>query len=116
MNSGRFIGVMSGTSLDGVDVVLAAIDDHVVAQQASLSYPVPLALKEAILAICQGSSSHFRNMVSLIPARAIFCRRRAGADAAGAAVGERCGGDRLPRPDCVARARRRRAPYAANRR
>ncbi|EMO7188742.1 anhydro-N-acetylmuramic acid kinase [Pluralibacter gergoviae] len=54
MNSGRFIGVMSGTSLDGVDVVLAAIDDHVVAQQASLSYPVPLALKEAILAICQG--------------------------------------------------------------
>ena len=54
MNSGRCIGVMSGTSLDGVDVVLAAIDDHVVAQQASLSYPVPLALKEAILAICQG--------------------------------------------------------------
>lgn len=54
MNSGRFIGVMSGTSLDGVDVVLAAIDDSVVAQQASLSYPVPLALKEAILAVCQG--------------------------------------------------------------
>ncbi|MBC6271713.1 anhydro-N-acetylmuramic acid kinase, partial [Acinetobacter baumannii] len=25
MKSGRFIGVMSGTSLDGVDVVLAAI-------------------------------------------------------------------------------------------
>lgn len=54
MNSGRFIGVMSGTSLDGVDVVLAAIDDNIVAQQASLSYPVPVALKEAILAICQG--------------------------------------------------------------
>ena len=54
MNSGRFIGVMSGTSLDGVDVVLAAIDDNVVAQQASLSYPVPLVLKEAILAVCQG--------------------------------------------------------------
>ncbi|MBE5642213.1 hypothetical protein HIN48_00005 [Salmonella enterica subsp. enterica serovar Dublin] len=27
MKSGRFIGVMSGTSLDGVDVVLAAIDE-----------------------------------------------------------------------------------------
>ncbi|HAB75423.1 anhydro-N-acetylmuramic acid kinase, partial [Klebsiella pneumoniae] len=26
MKSGRYIGVMSGTSLDGVDVVLAAID------------------------------------------------------------------------------------------
>ena len=32
MKSGRFIGVMSGTSLDGVDVVLATIDEHRVAQ------------------------------------------------------------------------------------
>ena len=54
MKSGRYIGVMSGTSLDGVDVVLAAIDDRMVAQQASLSWPIPLSLKEAILAICQG--------------------------------------------------------------
>lgn len=37
MKSGRFIGVMSGTSLDGVDVVLAAIDETMVAQQASLT-------------------------------------------------------------------------------
>ena len=35
MKSGRYIGVMSGTSLDGVDVVLAAIDENMVAQQAS---------------------------------------------------------------------------------
>jgi anhydro-N-acetylmuramic acid kinase len=28
MKSGRFIGVMSGTSLDGVDVVLAAINEN----------------------------------------------------------------------------------------
>lgn len=54
MKSGRYIGVMSGTSLDGVDVVLAAMDENMVAQQASLSYPIPIALKEAILAICQG--------------------------------------------------------------
>ncbi|XPE41564.1 anhydro-N-acetylmuramic acid kinase [Shigella flexneri] len=27
MKSARFIGVMSGTSLDGVDVVLATIDE-----------------------------------------------------------------------------------------
>ncbi|QIU89021.1 anhydro-N-acetylmuramic acid kinase [Yokenella regensburgei] len=54
MKSGRFIGVMSGTSLDGVDVVLAAIDEHRVAQLASLSYPIPAQLKEGILAICQG--------------------------------------------------------------
>lgn len=37
MKSGRYIGVMSGTSLDGVDVVLAAIDENMVAQQASLT-------------------------------------------------------------------------------
>jgi len=54
MKSGRYIGVMSGTSLDGVDVVLAAIDDRMVAQQASLSWPIPVSLKEAILAISQG--------------------------------------------------------------
>ncbi|MGG8085195.1 anhydro-N-acetylmuramic acid kinase [Klebsiella aerogenes] len=54
MKSGRFIGVMSGTSLDGVDVVLAAINENMVAQQASLSYSIPVNLKEDILAICQG--------------------------------------------------------------
>ncbi|HDU4718060.1 TPA: anhydro-N-acetylmuramic acid kinase [Klebsiella aerogenes] len=54
MKSGRFIGVMSGTSLDGVDVVLAAINENIVAQQASLSYAIPVNLKEDILAICQG--------------------------------------------------------------
>lgn len=54
MRSGRYIGVMSGTSLDGVDVVLATIDDSMVAQQASLSWPMPIAIKEAILAVCQG--------------------------------------------------------------
>ena len=37
MRSGRFIGVMSGTSLDGIDVVLAAINENIVAQQASLT-------------------------------------------------------------------------------
>ncbi len=54
MKAGRYIGVMSGTSLDGVDVVLAAIDDNMVAQQASYSHPVPLQIKQDILAICQG--------------------------------------------------------------
>ncbi|WP_437887593.1 anhydro-N-acetylmuramic acid kinase [Phytobacter sp. V91] len=54
MKSGRYIGVMSGTSLDGVDVVLAAIDERMVAQQASLTWPMPIPLKEAILSVCQG--------------------------------------------------------------
>lgn len=54
MKSGRYIGVMSGTSLDGVDVVLAAIDENMVAQQASLTWPIPVSLKEDILSICRG--------------------------------------------------------------
>ncbi|WP_347290147.1 anhydro-N-acetylmuramic acid kinase [Kluyvera georgiana] len=54
MKSGRYIGVMSGTSLDGVDVVLAVIDENSVTQLASLSWPIPIAVKEAVLAICQG--------------------------------------------------------------
>ncbi|WP_158782956.1 anhydro-N-acetylmuramic acid kinase [Pantoea sp. BAV 3049] len=56
MKSGRYIGVMSGTSLDGVDVVMAAIDSQMVAQQASYCHPIPAALRQDILAICQGQS------------------------------------------------------------
>lgn len=56
MKSGRYIGVMSGTSLDGVDVVLAAIDEHMVAQQASYCHPIPLSLRQAILDISQGQT------------------------------------------------------------
>lgn len=56
MKSGRYIGVMSGTSLDGVDVVLAAIDQQMVAQQASYCHPIPADLRQAVLAISQGQS------------------------------------------------------------
>lgn len=57
MKSGRYIGVMSGTSLDGVDVVLAAIDQNTVAQQASYSHPMPIQLKHEILGMCQGQQT-----------------------------------------------------------
>ncbi len=57
IKSGRYIGVMSGTSLDGVDVVLAAINDKVVAQQASYSHPFPHELKQKILSVCQGQQT-----------------------------------------------------------
>lgn len=57
IKSGRYIGVMSGTSLDGVDVVLAAISDKFVAEQASLSVTFPIELKKRILNICQGQET-----------------------------------------------------------
>lgn len=66
MKSGRFIGVMSGTSLDGVDVVLATIDEHRVAQLASLSWPIPVSLKQAVLDICQGQQLTLSQLDSLI--------------------------------------------------
>lgn len=78
MKSGHFIGVMSGTSLDGIDVVLAAINESVVAQQASLSYPIPVAIKR-IFWLSAGTNA------DVIPARsagyasgALICRCRAG--------------------------------------
>ncbi|AJC66687.1 MULTISPECIES: anhydro-N-acetylmuramic acid kinase [Dickeya] len=56
MRSGRYIGVMSGTSLDGVDVVLAAIDEHTVAQQASYCHPIPPEIRQTILSMNQGQA------------------------------------------------------------
>lgn len=57
MRAGRYIGIMSGTSLDGVDVVLAAINNKFVAQQANHFLPYPQSLRESILSICQGQST-----------------------------------------------------------
>ncbi|MGV3344184.1 anhydro-N-acetylmuramic acid kinase [Enterobacteriaceae bacterium LUAb1] len=65
MKSGRYIGVMSGTSMDGIDVVMAAINSDMVAQQASYTHPIPLALKQALLAICQGQLLTLSQLVQL---------------------------------------------------
>ncbi len=54
MQTGRYIGVMSGTSLDGIDVVIAAIDQNIVALQSSYCHPMPLDIREEILSINQG--------------------------------------------------------------
>lgn len=104
MKSGRFIGVMSGTSLDGVDVVLATIDEHRVAQLASLSWPIPVSLKQAVLDICQGQQltlSQFGQLDTQLG--------RLFADAVNALLkeqnlaGERYSCDRLPRSNRLAR-------------
>ncbi len=86
MKSGRFIGVMSGTSLDGVDVVLAAINENLVAQQASLTYPIPIAIKEDIPGHLPGAAadSLAAGAARYAPGTAI-CRCGSGIDGSGKA-------------------------------
>lgn len=52
-----YIGIMSGTSLDGVDVVLCEIDESICTLIDSLEYPMSLELKTDILNIIEGKSS-----------------------------------------------------------
>ncbi len=53
----RYIGVMSGTSLDGVDVVLCEISAERCTLLSSLEFPIPLELKTDILSAIEGKSS-----------------------------------------------------------
>jgi anhydro-N-acetylmuramic acid kinase len=57
MNKEYYIGIMSGTSLDGVDVVLCEIDDKECRLLSSLEYPISLELKADILNIIESESS-----------------------------------------------------------
>jgi len=52
-----YIGLMSGTSLDGVDVALCKIDMVSCELIASLEYPLPDELKKEILAAIEGQTS-----------------------------------------------------------
>ena len=57
MNKERYIGIMSGTSLDGVDVVFCEIDANTCTLLSSLEYPMPLELKTDILTMIEGKST-----------------------------------------------------------
>jgi len=57
MSTEAYIGIMSGTSLDGVDVVLANIDATHCAIRAHYSMPFPCALKEELHALCSPGSN-----------------------------------------------------------
>ncbi len=57
MNKERYIGIMSGTSLDGVDVVLCEIDFSTCTLISSLEYPMPRELKSDILAMINGKTT-----------------------------------------------------------
>jgi len=52
-----YIGLMSGTSLDGVDVALCQIDQSACRLIASLEYPLPKRLRDDILSTIDGVSS-----------------------------------------------------------
>ncbi|WP_415405542.1 anhydro-N-acetylmuramic acid kinase [Sulfurovum sp. CS9] len=52
-----YIGIMSGTSLDGVDVVLCEIDTSSCTLISSLEYPLSLELKADILTMIEGKST-----------------------------------------------------------
>jgi len=52
----QYIGVMSGTSLDGIDVVLCEIDGTTCTLISSLEYPLPLELKSDILRLIEDKS------------------------------------------------------------
>ncbi len=52
-----YIGVMSGTSLDGIDVTLCEIDEHSCKLRASAEYPFPKKLKEEILDIISNTTT-----------------------------------------------------------
>jgi len=57
MSKERYIGIMSGTSLDGVDVVLCDIGATICDLVASLEYPMPLELKSDILQMIEEKST-----------------------------------------------------------
>jgi len=57
MDKKLYVGVMSGTSLDGVDVVVCEIDDSTCRITASVEYPFDKALKEEVLALISGTTT-----------------------------------------------------------
>ena len=57
MSKEKYIGIMSGTSLDGVDVVLCEIDATSCELVYSLEYPLSLELKADILTIIERKST-----------------------------------------------------------
>jgi anhydro-N-acetylmuramic acid kinase len=57
MPKGLFIGLMSGTSLDGVDVALCQIDESSCLLKASYFMPFQRDLKEEILSVINGSTT-----------------------------------------------------------
>lgn len=57
---GLYVGIMSGTSLDAIDVALLAINEGKPRLEATLEYPLAQALREQILSLCQPGDDEIR--------------------------------------------------------
>ncbi|MGL6316548.1 anhydro-N-acetylmuramic acid kinase [Vibrio sp. WXL103] len=49
-----YIGLMSGTSLDGIDAAVVAIDNTSIELVASHEHPIPNSIRQQVLAMCTG--------------------------------------------------------------
>lgn len=61
-NKNLYIGVMSGTSLDGIDATLVHIDETDVTLLAQSTFPFPVSLKEQLLDIATGQPTTLVNI------------------------------------------------------
>lgn len=55
-----YIGIMSGTSMDGVDTALVAFTDHHIELLAHGFIPMPDTLKQGLFNICLGQATHLQ--------------------------------------------------------
>ncbi|WP_190337168.1 anhydro-N-acetylmuramic acid kinase [Vibrio sp. S9_S30] len=60
-----YIGVMSGTSLDGVDVALTEISETDITLIESHVHPIPEGLKQRIFSVCEGQPTSVKTMGEL---------------------------------------------------
>lgn len=60
-----YIGVMSGTSMDGVDTALVTIADNNIQLLAHDEYPMPESLKNRLLNVCIGQQTNLKEIGEL---------------------------------------------------
>lgn len=60
-----YIGLMSGTSIDAIDVVLAQIDEQEIKVTAAHTHPIPITIKQAIFDLCQPGENEIDRMGKL---------------------------------------------------